>query len=394
MSFVIAAPETMAVAAAELGRIESALEAARAAATTSTTQVLAAGADEVSAAIAGLFSSHAQDFQALNAHATTFHQRFLQTLTSSAESFASAEAANLTALGNALFTEIFGSPAIEPVPATDHPIFTGQQSLLTRIETALLRPVSAFLTVSGIWDQMGVLGSPVQNFFVSGLLAPIFSDSPPLLLTSLLGQTVQFTNYEGMRVVQITPANPTGEYVVALHGGAFIWPPLIVHWLGYSVMAYQTGATFEVPIYPLIQQGGTAGTVVPKVAGFISAEIAAHGASRVSVLGDSAGGTIGLAAVQYLVANHEPVPASMVLLSPLLDQGLTNPNIGFINDPFFPPRGNKLYEAAGLWAGGLALNDPLVSPLYGSLDGSRRPTSTRVRSIRSHPMRLSSRKGL
>ena len=29
-------------------------------------------------------------------------------------------------------------------------------------------------------------------------------------------------------------------------------------------MAYQTGATIEVPIYPLLQQGGTAGTVVPE----------------------------------------------------------------------------------------------------------------------------------
>ena len=67
MSFVIATPETMAAAAADLAGIESALSAAHAAAATSTTQVLAAGADEVSAAIAGLFSSHAQDFQALSA---------------------------------------------------------------------------------------------------------------------------------------------------------------------------------------------------------------------------------------------------------------------------------------------------------------------------------------
>ena len=63
-------------------------------------------------------------------------------------------------------------------------------------------------------------------------------------------------------------------------------------------MAYQTGATIEVPIYPLIQQGGTAGTVVPEMAGLISTQIALHGASNVSVLGDSAGGTIALSAVE------------------------------------------------------------------------------------------------
>ena len=119
-----------------------------------------------------------------------------------------------------------------------------------------------------------------------------------------------------MSVVQITPAHPSGYYVVAIHGGFFTLPPTIFHWLDYSVMAYQTGATIEVPLYPLLQQGGTAGTVVPNMAGFISTEIAAHGASHVSVLGDSARGTIALAAVEYMVAHGEPVPSSMVLLSP------------------------------------------------------------------------------
>lgn len=369
MSYVIAAPEMMTTAAAEVATIGSNLSTAQSAAASQTTAVLAAAEDEVSAAIAALFSTQGQGFQAFSAEADGFCQQFVQALMSSAKSFASAEAGNVTALGKAFLTDIFGSPAIEPVPAAENPIFTGTQSLLTRIETAALRGLSKVLTAFGIWDQMGALGSPVQNLFVSGLLSPLFSDAPPLLLTSLLGQTVQYTTYDGMRVVQITPANPTGNYVIALHGGAFIWPPMIFHWLGYSVMAYHTGATIEVPIYPLIQQGGTAGTVVPKVAGFISAQIAAHGASRVSVLGDSAGATIGLAAAQYLVAHNQPVPASLVLLSPLLDQTLTNPNIGLVNEPFFPPRPNRMYDLNGLWAGDLALTDPLVSPLYGSLDG-------------------------
>src|SRR5262249_6160837 len=157
-------------------------------------------------------------------------------------------------------------------------------------------------------------------------------NSPPKLLPLLLGETVQQTTHEGMPVVQITPAHPDGNYVVAIPGGVLIWPPTIFHWLDYTVMAHQTGATFEVPIYPLTQQGGTAGQVVPAMAGLISTEIAAHGASHVSVLGDSAGGTIALGAAEYLVANNEAVPASMVLLSPALDLGFTNPNIGLVDD--------------------------------------------------------------
>ena len=369
MSYVIAAPEMLAAAAADVAGIGSSLSEANAAAATQTTGVLAAAEDEVSAAIAALFSAHSQGFQAVSAQAAAFHAQFVQTLRSSAGSYASAEAANLAALENTLVTAIFGSPATPPVPATQHPSFTGKQSLTTRIETAALRQVKNFLTLSGIYDQMGQPGSPALKLFASGHLAPLFSDSPPKFLPSLLGETVQHTTYNGMSVVQITPAHPDGNYVVALHGGAFVWPPLFFHWLDYSVMAYQTGATFEVPIYPLMQQGGTAGTVVPEIAGLISTEIAAHGASHVSVLGDSAGGTIGLAAVEYMVAHNETVPASMVLLSPLLDQGLSNPNIGFIHDPFFPAAGNKVYDISNFWKGNLAVTDPLVSPLYGSLQG-------------------------
>ena len=137
----------------------------------------------------------------------------------------------------------------------------------------------------------------------------------------LLGETVQYTTYNGMSVVQITPAHPTGDYVVAIHGGAFIFPPSFFHWINYSVTAAQTGATYEVPIYPLLQQGGTAGVVVPQMAGLISSQIAAHGAPHVSVIGDSAGGNLALAAVQYMVATPWAWPrtASMVLLSPWLD---------------------------------------------------------------------------
>ncbi|EAY59649.1 PE-PGRS family protein, partial [Mycobacterium tuberculosis C] len=58
MSFVIAAPETLVRAASDLANIGSTLGAANAAALGPTTELLAAGADEVSAAIASLFAAH------------------------------------------------------------------------------------------------------------------------------------------------------------------------------------------------------------------------------------------------------------------------------------------------------------------------------------------------
>ena len=91
-------PEFVGQAAGQLENIGSALSAANAAAAASTTRVVAAAGDEVSAAIASLFSSHAQEYQALNAHAAAFHQQFLQTLTAGAGAYTSAEAAGASHL--------------------------------------------------------------------------------------------------------------------------------------------------------------------------------------------------------------------------------------------------------------------------------------------------------
>ncbi len=270
---------------------------------------------------------------------------------------------------SAIVTYILGSPATPPVPATLNPTFVGTPSLANRIEVAGLWVVKDVLGLSGIENQIGQPGSPLLALFASNIppTSLFIGNTPPKFLPFLLGETVQHTTYDGMSVVQITPAHPSGDYVVALHGGAFIFPPSIFHWLDYTLMAHQTGATIEVPIYPLLQQGGTAGTVVPEMAGLISMEIAQHGTPNVSVYGDSAGGTLALAAVEYMVANNETVPASMVLLSPWLDVGLTNPNIAFVHDPLLPVGpGQQIGEE---WAGNLPENDYLVSPLYGSLNG-------------------------
>jgi hypothetical protein len=73
MSYVIAAPELITTAATDLANVGSMLNAAHAAAATQTTGVLAAADDEVSAAIAAVFSAHGQGFQALSAQAAALH---------------------------------------------------------------------------------------------------------------------------------------------------------------------------------------------------------------------------------------------------------------------------------------------------------------------------------
>ncbi|MBX9981705.1 MAG: PE family protein, partial [Mycobacterium gordonae] len=94
MSFLFATPESVTAAASQITTIGSALEQANTAVKASTATVLAAGADEVSTAIATLMSTHGQAYQTASAQVSQFHNQFIQLLNASAGSYATAEAAN------------------------------------------------------------------------------------------------------------------------------------------------------------------------------------------------------------------------------------------------------------------------------------------------------------
>ncbi|WP_415624042.1 PE family protein, partial [Mycobacterium intermedium] len=95
MSFVFTTPELVASAAVQLTGIGSTVNAANAAALAPTVEILTAGADEVSAAVATLFGTHAADYQAISAQATAFHDRFVRSLAAASGAYASAEALNV-----------------------------------------------------------------------------------------------------------------------------------------------------------------------------------------------------------------------------------------------------------------------------------------------------------
>ncbi len=122
MSFVLAVPDVMTDAATRLASIGSAISAAQAAAAAPTTGVLAAAGDEVSSAVAALFSGYASGYQALGSQAAAFHTRLVQTLNASAGAYLAADAANASPLQilqddllgviNAPTNAVFGRPLI------------------------------------------------------------------------------------------------------------------------------------------------------------------------------------------------------------------------------------------------------------------------------------------
>ncbi|ORW01979.1 PE family protein [Mycobacterium kyorinense] len=97
MSFVTTQPEALTSAAASLQGIGSAMASQNAAAAAPTTGVVPAAADEVSALTATQFAAHAALYQAVSAQAEAIHEMFVNTLSTSATSYAATEAANAIA---------------------------------------------------------------------------------------------------------------------------------------------------------------------------------------------------------------------------------------------------------------------------------------------------------
>ncbi|WP_068176750.1 PE-PPE domain-containing protein [Mycobacterium sp. UM_CSW] len=108
MSDLITVPETLASTAADVHNIGSAINAAGTNAAARTTGLLAAAEDEVSAAIANLFSAYGAEYQALLAQAAGFHSQFTQALAAAAAAYAQAEATNAAVVSG-------GSPTGTPL---------------------------------------------------------------------------------------------------------------------------------------------------------------------------------------------------------------------------------------------------------------------------------------
>jgi epsilon-lactone hydrolase len=155
---------------------------------------------------------------------------------------------------------------------------------------------------------------------------------------------------------------------VYLHGGVYVFEIDPLHWRFVALLAEEAGVCITVPIMPLAPSG-VASVIVPAVADIVASLAREVGASRVSVLGDSSGGGMALATAMLLRDRGAPPLANTVLIAPWLDISGTDPRLAEIapSDPWLAVPGT--HAAGALYRAELTEFDPLVSPLYGSLEG-------------------------
>jgi epsilon-lactone hydrolase len=187
-----------------------------------------------------------------------------------------------------------------------------------------------------------------------------------------LGRGVEVTlkNVAGWPVYHTAPsANPeAGNYVMFLHGGGFINEIVRAHWRFVAYLTRQAHVRCVVPIYPLAPRA-TARDLVPATGELLRKLLHDAGPAKVTVIGNSAGAHLGLAAAQWLRDSGYRQPNGLVLISPAVDAAVDREEHRAIaaSDPVQDIPG--ILEAARLYAGDLDVSHPYVSPLQGDLRG-------------------------
>lgn len=189
---------------------------------------------------------------------------------------------------------------------------------------------------------------------------------PPRHLRSDVSITAA-RNDAGWPVYTVAPRNaPARGNVVYAHGGGWVNEISLQHWQLAAQIAAEAGTTVQIVIYPLVPFG-TAQAVVESIADMLFDSTQMHGPTVVA--GDSAGGQIALSAILQLRDRHGITLPRTIAISPALDLSMKNPDIAVVqpNDPWLGTKGTQVF--IDLWKDTLDVNDPIVSPLNGNLEG-------------------------
>jgi acetyl esterase/lipase len=104
--------------------------------------------------------------------------------------------------------------------------------------------------------------------------------------------------------------------ILFIHGGGWIMEAHLIHWIVVSKLTARLGAAVWVPAYPLVP-GATLQEMTEMIFRVYTKMLEEHPGAELSVLGDSAGGTLGLILCHHIKARgFSPMPRRLILVSP------------------------------------------------------------------------------
>ncbi len=177
------------------------------------------------------------------------------------------------------------------------------------------------------------------------------------------------SHIDGHKVYEIErEAGASKHHIFYLHGGAYAFQIVIVHWAMIKRLIKATGASATVPLYPLAPEHDWSQSY-PVVMAAYDRAVAKYGAENITIMGDSAGGGYSLGLTQMLRDQGKPMPGKIILLSPWLDATASDPLQQELekHDVLLSVEGAR--TAGQFWAGeGKDAAAFPVSPLFADID--------------------------
>ncbi|NML36778.1 alpha/beta hydrolase [Chitinophaga sp. G-6-1-13] len=158
------------------------------------------------------------------------------------------------------------------------------------------------------------------------------------------------------------------RYIFFLHGGGFVANITKYDWYFLNRIVQHTSLGIVVPDYPLVPASNHK-NVFDMVVPAYEELLKQAGSENVILMGFSAGGGIAFSLAQYASNNHLAQPSQIILLSPLLDATMRNPDIPIIDkyDPYIDIKG--LSKSISIYAANTDISNYMISPIYGDLEG-------------------------
>ncbi|MBR5686290.1 MAG: alpha/beta hydrolase [Muribaculaceae bacterium] len=169
----------------------------------------------------------------------------------------------------------------------------------------------------------------------------------------------------GMQVFHMEAQDDTKPIVLYIHGGAYLHNFSPLHFKAMAEWATATGCGIVTPNYPLLYRY-TARDAHPLMMQLYQQLIQQYSAGRLIIMGDSAGGGFTLALTQELQGDSLDLPRRLVLISPWVDV-LGGDDALQEHDTFL--NAEVLRHVGADWAGEIDPRNPMISPLYGNMQG-------------------------
>lgn len=179
---------------------------------------------------------------------------------------------------------------------------------------------------------------------------------------------IETQEFMGRKIFIVTPKNreKTNTKILYFHGGSYVAEATNQHWDFIENIVNDTGATVILPDYPLTPKY-TYKDVFKMVVPLYKEIIDRIDTEYFIIMGDSAGGGLGLALEERIGEEDLPMPRQTILISPWLDVRLTNPKIEEVQKNDTELNRETLKLAGIAYASDDGINSYLVNPIDGDL---------------------------